>query len=102
MMEAKELFDQIGELLTKRKRSSMFGVSCYKIERKPFIMFYENQIVCKLMGEFHAEAMQLTGATLFNPMGSDKPMGNWVQIPFLHADKWNYFAKLAHDFVENE
>ena len=80
----------------------MFGVSCYKIGRKPFIMFYENHIVCKLLGEVHAEAMQLTRTTLFNPMGNDKPMGNWVQIPFAHSDNWEYFAKLAYDFVENE
>jgi len=102
MMEAAELFDQIGRLLTKRKKSSMFGVSCYKIGRKPFIMLHENQIVCKLLGEVHTEAMQWAGATLSNPMGNDKPMGNWVQIPFRYSDKWEYFAKFAHDLVKNE
>ena len=101
-MEAIDMFNQVGELLVQRKKSSMFGVPCFKIGRKPFIMFYDNQIVCKLFGEVHREAMQLNGTTLFNPKENDKPMGNWVQIPFLHSDKWEYFAKLAYDFVENE
>ena len=96
------MFNQVGELLVKKKRSSMFGVPCFKIGRKPFIMFYDNQIACKLFGEVHQQAMQINGTTLFNPKGNDKPMGNWVQIPFSHADKWEYFAKLAYDFVENE
>ena len=101
-METMDLFDQIGQFLTKKKRSSMFGVSCYKIGRKPFILYYDNQLVCKLFDQIHSEAVQLEGASLFNPTASDKPMKNWVQLPFTHAAKWEYFAKFAYDFVEYE
>ncbi len=101
-MKAIDLFDQIGELIAKNKRSSMFGVPCYKLGRRPFIMFYDKHIVCKLFGQTHKEAMLLKGSTLFNPRANDKPMKNWVQIPFIHWDKWESFAKLAYAIVENE
>lgn len=99
-MEAIDLFDQIGELITKKKRSCMFGVPCYKVGRRPFIMFYDGQIVCKLFGQVHREAMLLKGTSLFNPKANTKPMGNWVQIPFLHSDKWESFAELAYSITK--
>jgi len=95
-----ELFIQIGEDLSQNKLSSMFGVPCFKIGRKPYIMFHQNEIVCKLFDEQHGEALRLEGASLFNPMELSKPMGNWVQIPFIHSSKWNYFATCAYGFVE--
>jgi len=101
-MKAINTFDQIGELLTDKKRSSMFGIPCYKVGRKPFIMFYDNEIVCKLIGQAHSEAMILKGATLFNPKRNTKPMENWVRIPFLYSEKWKYFSKIAYEFVKNE
>jgi len=97
----RELFDQIGAAIAESKRSSMFGVPCYKVGRKPFIMFYDQQIVCKLFDDLHAEAMALAGTTLFNPKGNAKPMGNWVQIPGDHADRWAYFAQAAWHFVQS-
>lgn len=101
-MEAEDLFDQIGELIAQKKRSSMFGVPCYKVGRRPFMMFYDGQLVCKLFGQVHEEAMLLKGTSLFNPRANDKPMGNWVQFPSIHSDKWESFAKLAYSFVEME
>ena len=94
------LFDQIGELISGKKRSNMFGVPAFKLGRKPFILFYENELVCKLFDESHAEAMALSGTSLFSPMGEDKPMVNWVQIPYAHSAQWEYFAQLALAFVE--
>jgi hypothetical protein len=83
-------------------KSSMFGVSCYKVHRKPFIMFYDNEIVCKLFDDEHTNAMKLKGAKLFNPMDNGKPMTNWVHIPFAYKKEWIIFAQKAFDFVENE
>ena len=95
-----ELFDEIGEMISGNKQSNMFGAPCFKIGRKPFILFYENQIVCKLFDEVKEEAMQLEGWSYFNPMKSGKGMENWVQIPYAHADKWEFYASMAYDFVE--
>ena len=96
------LFDEIGQGLTGKKRSSMFGVPCFKIGRKPFISFYQQAIVCKLRGAANEEAISLSGATYFKPMADGKAMTNWVQIPYVHAERWPYFATLAYEEVAAE
>lgn len=97
---AEILFDEIGKDLSINKRSSMFGVICYKINRKPFIMFYKDELVCKLFGEVHKEACQLEGTSLFNPKGNSKAMSNWVQLPYTLKEKWLFFASCAYEFVK--
>ncbi len=97
-----EKFDEVGQSIQGTKKSNMFGVVCYKIGRKPFIMLHEEQLVCKLYGEANDEALQLSGASHFNPMGGDKAMTNWVQIPMAHESLWEKYAIMAHTFVSNE
>ncbi|MEM8525979.1 MAG: hypothetical protein AAGG68_15175 [Bacteroidota bacterium] len=98
-MTAKEAFELVGQAIPNSKRSNMFGVECYSINRRPFMLFYEEELVCKLFGEVHQEALALEGASLFNPKKNSKPMGNWVQIPFEHFKLWEYYAQLAREFV---
>ncbi|MEM6264886.1 MAG: hypothetical protein AAGI38_20410 [Bacteroidota bacterium] len=97
-----DLFDQIGQDLSGNKRSSILGVPCFKIGRKPFLLFVKDQIVCKLYGEVNEEALQLPGASFFSPMENAKPMKNWVQIPVEHADTWPFYAQLAYQFIKEE
>lgn len=99
-MTPEERFDQVGSALPGVKRSNMFGVACYKTGRKPFINFHENQLVCKLFDDVKAQALTLEGTSYFTPMGPDKPMKNWVCIPFEKGDQWSYFAEMALHFVE--
>jgi hypothetical protein len=100
--EQELLYHSVCSLIPKAVKSSMFGVSCYKVHRKPFIMFYDNEIVCKLFDDEHTNAMKLKGAKLFNPMDNGKPMTNWVHISFVYKDEWIIFAQKAFDFVEYE
>jgi hypothetical protein len=104
MMETEQelVYHSVCSLIPKAIKSSMFGVPCYKVLRKPFIMFYDNEIVCKLFDDEHTNAMQLKGAKLFNPMDNEKPMTNWVHIPYAFRNEWIIFAKKAFDFVTNE
>lgn len=97
-----ELFDQVGQALSQKKRSSMFGVDCYRCGRKPFILLYEQQIVCKLYGPERETALNVKGASLFRPIKDAKPMNNWVQLPYEQADKWELYAQIAFDFVSAE
>ena len=101
-MDAEKVFNEVGRFLSGNQSSSMFGVACFKIGRKPFIMFYDSQIVCKLSGSIHEEACQLAGTSLFNPKRNDKPMVNWVQIPYVYMERWAYFARFAYEQVEGE
>jgi hypothetical protein len=98
--EQEVLYHSICSKLPLAVKSSMFGVPCYKVHRKPFIMFYENEIVCKLFDEEHTNALELKGTKLFNPMNNGKPMKNWVHIPFDYQENWNIFVEKSYEFGE--
>ena len=95
-------FDEIGQLLTGNRQSSMFGVPCFKLGRRPFISLYEGKLVCKLPEPHRSEALQLSGASAFNPRGNARPMGNWIQIPERHQDRWDHYATLAYEALREE
>jgi hypothetical protein len=100
--EQEILFHSTCSKISLAVKSSMFGVSCYKVHRKPFVMFYDNEIVCKLFDDEHTNALKLKGAKLFNPMDNGKPMKNWVHIPFIYKDLWTEYALKAFEFVLTE
>ena len=52
-------------------------------------------MVFKLLGEMHSEALSLDGSQLFDPSGKNRPMKQWVQVPFDYNDLWLKFAKAA-------
>lgn len=56
-------------------------------------------MVFKLSGNEHKEALNLPGSELFDPSGKNRPMKEWVQLPPVHSDHWEYFAKAAYDKV---
>ena len=47
----------------------MFGKPCFKINGKAFICFFQNEMVFKLTGENHSEALSFDGTQLFDPSG---------------------------------
>ncbi|MFA6261371.1 MAG: hypothetical protein WC760_07885 [Bacteroidia bacterium] len=91
---------EIGLKLKEAAESQLFGKSCFKVEGKAFICFFEQCMVFKLTGNVHQEALSLDGATLFDPSGKKRPMKEWVQVPFDHEDKWDSFAKAALNYVD--
>ena len=95
-----EKFDSIGRDLTQRPRSSMFGVPCYKKGRRPFVMYYEDCLVCKLFDAEHRQALALPGARLFQPKANSRPMGNWVQLPKEQIKHWRHYAAVAYHQLE--
>jgi hypothetical protein len=92
-------YHQVASAFPKAKSSSMFGVACYKIGKKPFVSFYNNEIVCKLYDTDNDLAMSLKGSSHFRPMPNAKPMTNWVQIPFSAKHEWPKFAEKAYEMV---
>lgn len=79
--------------------SKMFGSPCYKIHKKAFCCFYGNQMVFKLTGEAHSEALSLDGAERFDPSKKGRPMKEWVQLPYDYHELWPAFAKAAAKYV---
>ena len=54
----------------------------------------------KLNSEIHQEALSLDGSKLFDPSGKNRPMKEWVQVPFDYKNKWEAFAVSAFDYCK--
>jgi len=57
-------------------------------------------MVFKLPLPQHSEALNLTGAQLFDPSGRGRPMKEWVVVPVEHASRWSEFARAALQYVD--
>lgn len=89
-----EYFHIIGEKIENSILHYKFGYPCYSINSIDFIRFYKNEIIFQLFGEWHYQALVLDGAKLFHPSGN-RPLKNWVQVPFQHFSKWEELAFVA-------
>jgi hypothetical protein len=96
------LYFSIGQGLKDAVQSQMFGKPCFKINGKAFISFFQDEMVFKLTGDVHKEALSLEGAHLFDPSGKGRAMKEWVQIPINHKDKWPVYAEAAMKYVSGE
>ncbi|MCE3294494.1 MAG: hypothetical protein K0R65_208 [Crocinitomicaceae bacterium] len=94
-----QLYLKIGNELPDTVESQLFGKPCFKINGKAFISFFNNEMVFKLTGDMHREALALDGAQLFDPSGKHRPMKEWVQVPGDYSDKWAEFAQAALEYV---
>jgi hypothetical protein len=101
MTAQEKLIYSIGSALTGAEKSQMFGKPCFKIKGKAFNCFFQEELVLKLSGEVHTEALSLDGSQLFDPSGKKRAMKEWVQLSFDFKEKWSYYAKKAFDHVNS-
>lgn len=101
MTKEEALYLEIGKTIKEAEQSQMFGKPCFKVNGKAFVSFFENEMVFKLSGETHKEALSLDGSQLFDPSGKKRPMKEWVQVSADHSDKWKIFAKAAFKYVKS-
>lgn len=94
-----ELYLIIGRQIKDAEESQMFGKPCFKINGKAFMCFFQNELVFKLNGNTHSEALSLDGTHLFDPSDKNRPMKEWVQVPAIYQEKWAKFAKEAKNYV---
>jgi hypothetical protein len=94
-MHKEEAYHQSAQHVEDAQESKMFGKPCYKINGKAFCCYFQDEMVFKLSGDQHTEALSLDGAKLFDPSGKGRAMKEWVQVPYVHHDKWSDFAKHA-------
>ena len=75
--------------------ASMFGMPSIKRRGgKAFAGLSGDDMVFKLNGDDHADALALEGAHLFEPMAG-RPMKAWVQVPPTHETQWADLARKA-------
>lgn len=104
-MGAEAAFREIGEALAAQDngvtRSTMMGMPCLKARRKLFAGLWREAMMFKLAGDAHRRALDLPGATLFDPSETGRPMKAWVQVPFAQRETWPALAEAAlHDLGE--
>ena len=102
MTKEEELYISIGQRIKESVQSQMYGKPCFKINKKAFVCFFQNSMVFKLTGEAHSDALRLDGTQLFDPSGKERPMKEWVQVPFDYSDNWTEYANLAMDYVKEK
>ncbi len=95
MTKEHSLFVSIGQGIDNAEQGQLFGKPCFKVRGKAFICFFREEMVFKLAGDAHRDALGLAGATLFDPSGKGRPMKEWVQLPAAHAGRWSDFAREA-------
>lgn len=96
-MTNQEAFQKIADELASLGvvPSKMFGMATWKLNGKAFGGPWEDSMVFKLTDAKVLEnALKLTGAKQFDPMGG-RPMKQWVVLGPEHQDKWQYFAEEA-------
>lgn len=99
MTEQEEFFNTIGEGVQDSIQGKLFGKPCFKNGKKAFVCFFQNEMAFKLKGESHDEALSMDGSKLFDPSGKNRPMKEWVQVPYDYEDRWGEFAHLANIYV---
>ena len=101
MTKEEKFYTESGSSIKNAEQSQLFGKPCFKINGKAFVSFFENDMVFKLNGKPHEEALKLKGTKLFDPSGKGRAMKEWVQVSFAHKDKWQKLAKDAAKYVES-
>lgn len=77
-----------------------FSLPCMKANGYIFCALWLNgDMVFKLKGEAHQQALAIEGAQLFDPLEKNRPMKEWVQVPQDHDDQWLAFAKSALAYI---
>ncbi|MGJ8528388.1 hypothetical protein [Maritalea sp.] len=99
MSDPETSFYAVGETFMDAEASQMFGKKCFKVGGKAFTSFFQDCMVFKLTGEHHSAALEIEGATLFDPSGKGRPMKEWVQVPFEAHDQWAGLADAARIYV---
>ena len=105
MSLAEEDFNEITAFFTNQpnvKRSQMFGMPCLKVKGKVFLCLYEDEMVFKLSGQSHSQALALEGSSLFDPSRSGRPMKEWVRVPAAYSSTWIKLAEAAYLYINSQ
>ncbi len=93
-------YEQLAGRLVSRPgvtAGKMFGMPTLKIGSKAFAGSIDGDMVFKLSGTAYAQALEIPGAHLFDPMGG-RPMKEWVVVPARQAARWGDLADAAIEY----
>lgn len=94
--------DLVAEMVSSEQVQTgrWFSLPCLKANGYIFAALWLNgDMVFKLWGKAHQEAMALPGAKLFDPLDKNRPMKEWVQVPAQHHNQWRDLAQDALEYT---
>jgi hypothetical protein len=95
-----KIYLEIGRSLPGAEESQMFGKPCFKVNGKAFMSFFDNEMVFKLGGHAHRDALSHDGSRLFDPSKKGRPMKEWIQVPGAYSERWPKMALDAMEYVK--
>jgi hypothetical protein len=94
-----EVFEELVELLGEQdpdvRAGKMFGMPTIMCGRKAIAGLTHGEMVFKLAGPEHADALGLAGSHLFDPGDMGRPMKQWVVVPTRHVERYEELARAA-------
>jgi len=100
MTEAHEYFEKITIDTKDAVVSNMFGKPCGKFNKKPFTSFHEDAMVFKVGRENIPDLKKkYKGSKNFDPSGKNRPMKDWLQVPYTHKKDWSKLNKMALKYM---
>jgi hypothetical protein len=97
-----EIVENLGEDDPDVHPGKLFGMPTMMRGRRAFGGLRHGDMVFKLTGPHHAEALALNGSHLFDPGESGRPMKQWVVVPATHQARWESFAQAALDDLRSQ
>ncbi|MEO8287192.1 MAG: hypothetical protein ABI670_12265 [Chloroflexota bacterium] len=80
-------------------RKKVFGLPNIAVNGKAFAAFQNGDMAFKLAGDAHAQALEITDSSLWDPSGQGRPMKEWVRVPASESAHWPTFAEHAYTYV---
>ena len=77
-----------------------YGLNCFMWNNKPFMIKNKHYMVFRLPLEKYNEALMLDGSLYFNPEGNERPLKEWIQVPYSLKERWEEFALASFDYVK--
>ncbi len=74
-------------------------LDCAKWKGKPFMCFDKSRMLFRLPEPHFTEIISLENNRYFNPLGTEKPMKEWVLVRAAYKKDWNRLAKIAAEYV---
>ena len=101
MTAAQQYFEEIIEKTLDATVSQMFGKPCGKLGKRAFVSFFEDEMVFKVgRDEIEKLIKKYKGAKNFDPSGKDRPMKDWLQVPYSYKKDWPKLSKQAVIFLK--
>lgn len=97
-----ELFEAIILAFPDAVVGKLFGKPSGNINKKAFVVFYEDEMVFKVgRDEVPFLIQKYEGAKNFDPSKKNRPMKDWIQVPAIYKSDWKELAEQAMEYYKS-